>query len=347
MTTPVPLSARLAALLTLVLTLAAAACAQPLPTTPPAPPAKKPVIVCTVSMITSVVAEIAGDRCEVTGLIGAGIDPHLFKPTRADVARLLSADAVFFNGLHLEGKLIEALERVGKNGKPVVAVTRDVPPASLHHPGGTGEHPDPHVWMDPTLWASTAGVIAETLASIDPAGKDGFTRRAEAFKARADTLHAYAQKVLNTVPKDARVLVTAHDAFGYFGSRYGFEVVGLQGISTESEAGVRDVERIVSMLVDRKIRAVFVESTIPPRTVRALVEGAGAKGHAVTIGGELFSDAAGAAGTYEGTYIGMIDHNVTTIARALGGEAPSGGLDGRLSSPFMDREKPDPAEAPK
>lgn len=308
-------------------------------------PAKKPAVVCTVSMITSVADEVAGDRCEVTGLIGAGVDPHLFKPTRADIAALLGADAVLYNGLHLEGKLIEALERVEKAGKPVTPVTRSIAAPSLRHPDGADEHPDPHVWMDPTLWATTATVIADTLSSVDPAGKAEYAARAEAFKQRALKLHAYAEKVLASVPRESRVLVTAHDAFGYFGARYGFEVVGLQGISTESEAGVRDVERIVSMLVERNIKAVFVESTIPARTVRALVEGAAAKGHRVAIGGELFSDAAGAAGTYEGTYIGMIDHNVTIIARALGGEAPAQGMDGRLSSPLMDREKPDGTEA--
>ena len=289
-----------------------------------------PTVVCTTGMIADLASRIAADRCEVVALMGAGIDPHLYAPTRSDVAALMGADLVLYNGLLLEGKLTDTLVRAATAGRPVVAVCDGIDPAVLLEPEGFEGHTDPHVWMDPTLWALGAGVIRDRLIALDPEGRAAYEANAAALLAELAALDAYARGVLASVPERSRVLVTAHDAFNYLGRRYGYEVVGIQGISTDSEAGVRDIQRLVDLIVERGIKAVFVESTVSARNISALVDGAAARGHTVTIGGELFSDAMGPAGTYEGTYPGMIDHNVTTIARALDGQAPQRGMSGRL-----------------
>ena len=287
-------------------------------------------VVTTVGMITDLVERVAGDRAAVTGLIQPGIDPHLYKPTRTDIRALLAADVVFYNGLLLEGKMTDAFVRTASAGTTVVAVTGELDDALLLEPEELEGHTDPHVWMDPSAWARTVGVIESALAAHDPAHAEGYRARAATLRAELEELDSYAQRVLATVPESARVLVTAHDAFAYFGRRYGFEVVGIQGISTESEAGVRDIERLVDLLVEREISAVFVESTVSDRNIRALLAGAESRGHRVRIGGSLYSDAMGASGTYAGTYAGMIDHNVTLITRELGGQAPELGMRGRL-----------------
>ncbi|TVQ31215.1 MAG: manganese transporter [Phycisphaeraceae bacterium] len=288
-------------------------------------------VVATTSMIGDVASEVGGDRVRVFTIIGPGVDPHLYKPGRSDVARMLGADIVFYNGLLLEGKMTDALIRVARSGRPVYAVTELMDEDSLLSPEEFDGHFDPHVWMDPVAWSQAVDVIAAKLAELDPAGAPEYSRRAEAYKAELEKLDAYARQALSSVPEQSRVLVTAHDAFNYLGRRYDFEVLGVQGLSTESEAGVRDIENLVNMIVERRIPAVFAETTVPDRNVRALVSGARARGYTVALGPELFSDATGAAGTYEGTYIGMIDHNITAITRALGGEAPTGGMNGRLS----------------
>lgn len=289
------------------------------------------VIAATTGMVADVARAVAGDRAEVVGLMGPGVDPHLYKPTRSDVQRLMDADVIFYNGLLLEGKMTDTLVRAATSGKPVHAVTELLDDSYLLEPEEFEGHHDPHVWMDPEAWAKTLGVVRDALAAADPSGEADYAANAASQDARIAELDDYARRVLGSVPEESRVLVTAHDAFNYFGKRYGFEVVGIQGISTESEAGVRDIEQLVDLLVDRNIGAVFVESTVSQRNIDALIAGANARGHSVTIGGELFSDAMGDAGTYEGTYIGMIDHNVTTIARALGGEAPARGMNGKLA----------------
>lgn len=288
-------------------------------------------ITATTGMVADVARSVAGDRAEVVGLMGPGVDPHLYKPTRSDVQRLMDADVIFYNGLLLEGKMTDTLVRAATSGKPVHAVTELLDDSYLLEPEEFEGHHDPHVWMDPEAWAKTLGVVRDALAAADPSGEADYAANAASQDARIAELDDYARRVLGSVPEESRVLVTAHDAFNYFGKRYGFEVVGIQGISTESEAGVRDIEQLVDLLVDRNIGAVFVESTVSQRNIDALIAGARARGHTVTIGGELFSDAMGDAGTYEGTYIGMIDHNVTTIARALGGEAPARGMNGKLA----------------
>lgn len=288
-------------------------------------------IVATTGMVTDIVSQVAGERANVVGLMGEGIDPHLYKPTRSDIERIMGADVVFYNGLLLEGKMTDALIRAATAGKPVYAVTELLDEQFLLEPEEFEGLYDPHVWMDPSAWAGTVEVVRDNLIAYDPAGESVYTANAEAAIAQVMALDAYAQGVLASVPEQQRVLVTAHDAFNYFGRRFDYEVVGIQGISTESEAGVQDIEELVDMLVDRKIGAVFVESTVSQRNINALVDGARARGHEVIVGGELFSDAMGSPGTYEGTYIGMIDHNATTIARALGGEVPEGGMQGKLS----------------
>ena len=253
----------------------------------------------------------------IDSLMGAGVDPHLYKLTRADIARLLGASHLLYCGLGLEGKMLDAVERLARSGKPVTAVCEAVPEADrLPVAAGYAGAADPHLWMDPALWAKALETAAGRLGVPAP---EGFA-----------ALDAYARASIASIPPDARVLVTAHDAFAYFGRRYGLEVVGIQGVNTESEAGLRAIEAAVETVVARRLPAVFVESTVSDRNVRAIVEGAAARGHRVAIGGLLFSDAMGPAGTYEGTYIGMIDHNVTTIARALGGQAPERGMQGKL-----------------
>ena len=287
-------------------------------------------VVCTVGMITDVASRVAGDRADVTGLMGPGVDPHLYKPTRSDIAKLMRADVVFYNGLLLEGKMTDSLVRAASSGKKVVAVTERLDEAYLLTPEEFEGLFDPHVWMDPGAWRHVVPVIRDTLSAYDPAGAETYRSNAEAYLEELDELDAYARKVLATVPERQRVLITAHDAFNYFGRRFGYEVVGIQGLSTESEAGVRDIERLVDLIVERDVKAVFVESTVSRRNVQALVDGARARGREVVIGGQLFSDAMGAPGSYEGTYLGMLDHNVTTVARALGGDVPERGMRGRL-----------------
>ncbi|WP_119680058.1 metal ABC transporter solute-binding protein, Zn/Mn family [Indioceanicola profundi] len=291
----------------------------------------KPAIVATTGQVADMVRIVAASRAEVTGLLQEGIDPHTYKLTRSDIGRLMAADAVFYNGLLLEGKMTDALLRIGGSGKPVHAVSEWMPKDRLLAPAEFEGQYDPHVWMDVALWTQAMDGVVEALSKLDPDGVDGFRANEAAYGTQLRRLHDYAGQVLSSVPDAARVLVTAHDAFNYLGRAYGVEVVGIQGLSTESEAGLQRVEEIVSMLVDRKIPAVFVETSVTDRNVRALIEGAASRGHKVVIGGSLFSDAMGAPGTYEGTYVGMIDHNVTTIARALGGDAPAGGFQGRLA----------------
>ena len=288
-------------------------------------------IVGTVGMVTDVVQQVAGDRAQVRGMMGPGVDPHLYKPTRNDIRMLISADVIFANGLLLEGKLSDALIRAARSGKKVFPVAELLDKQFLLEPAEFDGLYDPHVWMDPSAWAKAVEAIRDKLAEHDPRGRDTYTANAEALLKQINELDAYAEKVLTSVPEGQRVLVTAHDAFNYFGRRYGYEVVGIQGLSTESEAGVRDIERLVSLLVERKIKAVFVESTVSQRNIRALIEGTAARGHTVVVGGELFSDAMGQPGTYEGTYLGMIDHNASVIARALGGDVPAGGMQGKIA----------------
>ena len=288
-------------------------------------------VAATVGMIADIVREVAGDRAEVTGIIGEGVDPHLYKPTSSDVKELQAADVIFYNGLKLEGKMGDVLERIAQSGKPVSAVTEEI----LSDPGflieEDSDHHDPHVWMDVKGWIRAVNVVEKTLSEFDADNAPAYAENAAALRETLESLDEYAATTIATIPENQRVLVTAHDAFNYMARAYGLEVRGIQGLSTESEAGVRDIENLVNYLVEKKIPAVFVETSVSDKNVRALVEGTNARGHTVVIGGELFSDAMGPAGTYEGTYVGMIDHNVTTIAKALGGSPPEGGFQNKLT----------------
>jgi len=288
-------------------------------------------VAATVGMIADIVSVVAGDNAEVVGIIGAGVDPHLYKPTSTDVKVLQSSDVIFYNGLMLEGKMGDILVRLARAGKPVYAVTEEILNDSDYILTDEEGHQDPHVWMDVQGWIKAVNAVAVALSDYDDANASDYRENASNYIAELEALDGYAKEKIASIPETQRVLVTAHDAFGYMARAYGLEVLGIQGLSTESEAGVKDIEDLVNYLVENSIPAVFVETSVSDKNIKALIEGAGAKGHDVVIGGELFSDAMGAAGTYEGTYLGMIDHNVTTITRALGGEAPEGGISGKLS----------------
>lgn len=311
--------------------LLSSGCTAPEPSAKARPEAYPYAIVATVGMIADVARHVAGDLAVVEGLIGEGVDPHLYKPTRGDVVRLSAADVVLYNGLMLEGKLGDVLVRVARAGKPVHAVTEAILAEDDYVMATEADHYDPHVWMDVSGWMRAVDVIADALSAYDPENAALYAANAAAYRHQLEALHAYAAKSIGSIPEEKRVLVTAHDAFNYLGRAYGLEVHGIQGLSTESEAGVQDIENLIRFIAERGIPAVFVETSVADKNVRALVEGCQARGHDVRIGGSLFSDAMGPGGTYEGTYIGMIDHNVTAITRALGGEAPEKGMQEKLS----------------
>ena len=287
-------------------------------------------VVATTGMIADTLRRVGGDLVEVKALMGPGVDPHAYRQTRTDILALAKADLVFWNGLYLEAQMEELLGDIAKR-TTVEALAEVVPVgARISHDDYANRY-DPHVWMDPELWQLVVGGARDALSINWPEKAEYFARNAQEYVAELDSLRAYSSKVLSSVPEDARVLVTAHDAFNYFGRAYGYDVIGIQGISTESEAGLNRMTDLVEMLVDRKVQAVFVESSVSDRSVRALIEGAASQGWDVRIGGELYSDAMGAEGTYEGTYVGMIDHNVTVIAEGLGGMVPARGMTGKLS----------------
>ena len=313
------------------LVLAAAALVAGLAAPAGAARAETPLsVVATTGMIADAAREVGGAHVEVQALMGPGIDPHSYRQTRSDIAAMTRADLVLWHGLYLEAQLESFLLELAER-RPVAAVAEALPDNLLIGHDDYPDKHDPHVWMNPNLWARVVLAIRDALSEAAPEHAGTFRANAEAYAAELAALAGYASEVLASVPAERRVLVTAHDAFNYFGSAYGFEVVGIQGISTESEAGLARIAELVDLLVARDVGAVFVESTVSDRNVRALVEGAAAAGHEVVVGGELFSDAMGAPGTYEGRYVGMIDHNATVIARALGGEAPERGMNGRLA----------------
>ncbi|MBS0126434.1 metal ABC transporter solute-binding protein, Zn/Mn family [Thetidibacter halocola] len=286
-------------------------------------------VVATTGMIADAARAIAGEAAEVTALMGPGVDPHSYRQTRTDIVALSRADLVLWNGLYLEAQLEGLLLDLGRKTS-VVAVAEAAPEADLLRHSEYEGRTDPHLWMAPRLWSHAVTATRDAMLALRD--EPTFVENAARLLAEIETVDAKARDALSTVPEAARVLVTAHDAFGYFGREYHFEVMGIQGISTQSEAGLARIAELVDTLVARRIPAVFVESSVSDRNIRALIEGAAAQGHDVRIGGELFSDAMGEPGTWEGTYVGMIDHNVTTITRALGGDAPETGFFGRLGS---------------
>ncbi|MEP2715988.1 zinc ABC transporter substrate-binding protein [Pseudophaeobacter sp.] len=288
-------------------------------------------LVATTGMIADAARQVGGAEVEVKALMGPGVDPHAYRQTRSDIVAMTRADLVLWHGLYLEAQMEDFFHDLERK-RTVVAVAEGLPKDLLRGHDDYADKFDPHVWMTPALWKLVVGEVQKALTQARPAAAEVFAANAKAHLADLDRLIAYGGDVLSKVPENNRVLLTAHDAFGYFGRDYGFEVLGVQGISTQSEAGLNRIGELVNLLVSRDIKAVFVESSVSDRSVRALIEGAAAQGHVVSIGGELFSDAMGADGTYEGTYLGMLDHNMTTIANALGAEAPARGMDGKLSA---------------
>jgi manganese/zinc/iron transport system substrate-binding protein len=270
--------------------------------------------VCTTGMVADLVRHVGGSHVSVTQLMGAGIDPHLYKTSTADIEKLSSADAIFYSGLHLEGKMGDVFVRMARR-KPVYPVTEGVLESEILEVGD-GQF-DPHLWFDVSLWSQCVDVVAEALVSFDPPHADEYKQNAATYRERLAKLHEECKTRIATIPADRRVLVTAHDAFAYFGRAYAMEVKAIQGISTETEAGVKEINDLVDFIAQRKIKAVFIETSVSDRNIKALVEGCQAKGHTVVIGGELFSDAMGEEGTPEGTYEGMVRHNVETIVKAL------------------------------
>ena len=277
-------------------------------------------VVATTSMVADLAREVGGDRVEVDGLMGPGVDPHLYRPRESDVARLVGADLVLYNGLELEGKMGEVLEQVEGRGIIAEPVAEVIDPDLLLAPAEFKGNPDPHVWMDVSLWRRVAGSVADALSALDPTHAETYAANASAYQARLDTLDAWVKEQVQRVPPDQRVLVTAHDAFNYFGRAYGFEVRGLQGISTATEAGTADVRDLAAFVAERRIPALFVETSVSQRSIQAVLQAVRARGSDVRIGGSLFSDALGDVGTPEGTYEGMIRHNVSTIVSGLVGD---------------------------
>ena len=293
-------------------------------------PEKQFDIIATTAMVGDIARHVVGDRGSVVCLMGEGVDPHLYKPTAADAKRILRSDIVFYSGLMLEGRMTDTFMKAARIGKTVFPVTELVDEAYLLEPPEMKGHWDPHVWMDVSAWSHAVDAVADAMCQEDPKYCDEYKTRATSYKKELEKLHLYIKNSIASIPTSSRVLITAHDAFNYFGRAYGIEVIGIQGLSTESEAGIGDVNNLVDLLVTRKIKAVFIESSVSDRNVRALIEGAASRGHEVYIGGTLFSDAMGEGGTYEGTYLGMLDHNATTITRALGGKAPIRGMQNKL-----------------
>ncbi len=276
----------------------------------------KPNIVATTGMIADLVRNIGKDSVQVTALMGPGVDPHLYKATQGDLGRLQAADVIFYNGLHLEGKMGEIFEKL-EQIKTVVPVAEAVDSSKLLQDPVYRGNFDPHIWFDVALWASTMDRIVETLSEVDPESKAFYEANARAYRQELQELHDWVAAEIQKIPAEKRTLITAHDAFNYFGEAYGIEVRGLQGISTLSEFGLKDRVDLVNFIVERGIKAVFVETSVSEKNIESIVEGTRQRGHDLVIGGNLYSDAMGEAGTPEGTYVGMVRANVQTIVEGL------------------------------
>jgi len=282
----------------------------------------RPLVVATTTQARDALEILAGERIRLIGLMGAGVDPHLYRPTEADISAMNRADAVFYSGLHLEGQLGEVLAALGERAVRVVDLSNPVKQAGFTIGGFTLSEAyrnvdDPHFWFDPRNWQLSITHVAGELALLDPAGAAGYAQRAEDYNAQLDLLFAWATAAMAAVPAEQRVLVTSHDAFQYFGQAFGWEVRGLQGLSTEDEAGVADVQSLVNFVIERDIPVLFIESSVPPNAIESVREGARARGHAIGLGlRELYSDAMDAPGSFGGTYVGMLAENVTTILQS-------------------------------
>ena len=285
-----------------------------------------PLIVCTTPIVADLVRSVGGDKVEVVALIAPGVDPHLWTPTRTDILAILDADAVFLNGLMLEGRIGDSIQRAESLDRPVLRVAQTLGREDLLSDPKRATYLDPHIWMDPVLWGRTARPVAETLAKVAPSHRAEFIANAERFEAIAQDLARECSLALSVIPRERRTLVSAHDAFGYYGKRFDLEVRGLQGLSTESEASIADIEHLVAEIAQRRVPTAFVETTVSDRTIRALVEGCGSIGHELAIGEPLYSDSLGRPGTPEGTWIGMIRHNTRVIAQSLAGPSSTSGV---------------------
>lgn len=272
----------------------------------------------TTTHVTDMVESIGGDEVEVTALMGPGVDPHLYEASQGDIGALQEADAIFYSGLFLEGQLNDILIQVGQQ-TPTVQVTSAIPEGDLLPSRDYEGQADPHVWFDPELWLTGVGPVVEQLSELKPDAADDFERRGEEYRDEAMEAHEYVREQMESIPEDDRILVTSHDAFNYFGEAYGFEVRGLQGLSTESEAGAGDVSELAGFLVEEEIPAIFPESSVSPRSLEAVEAAARDQGWNLTVGDELYADAMGEPDTEEGTYAGMLRANADTIAAGLGG----------------------------
>lgn len=277
---------------------------------------KEGIVIATTGQIGDAVKIIGGDHLQVTTLMGPGVDPHLYKATQSDLTKLNDAEVVFYNGLHLEGQMEEIFDSMAEE-KTVQAVAGEIDQTKLLADPENATLHDPHIWFDIDLWKSVVHTISDTLAEEYPEHKSDFESNEKAYLEKLDELKQYTASRVEEIPASQRILVTAHDAFNYFGESQGFVVRGLQGLSTDSEYGVKDVQNMVDYLVKNNIKAIFVESSVSDKAMKAVIEGAKEKGHSIVIGGELFSDAMGAEGTEEGTYLGMYKHNVDVIVDAL------------------------------
>lgn len=274
-------------------------------------------IVTTTTMITDMVQNIGGDKVAVQGLMGSGVDPHLYKASEGDVSKLFNADVIIYNGLHLEGKLEDIFEKMRKQQKQTIAVADAIAKNGLISSEYFASSYDPHIWFHIGYWKQATEFVVNELKKLDPKNAENFEKNGQAYIQKLTALANEVRSVIEVLPVEKRILVTAHDAFNYFGKLHNFEVVGLQGLSTATEAGVQDVQKLANFIIEKNIKAIFVESSVPKRTIEALQASVKAKGHEVAIGGTLYSDALGDAGTVEGTYIGMYTYNVATIVNAL------------------------------
>ena len=274
-------------------------------------------IVTTTTMITDLVKNIGSDKVLVQGLMGSGVDPHLYKASEGDVSKLFNADVVFYNGLHLEGKLEEVFEKMHHQQIKTVAIGNVLDKKALISSVNFASSFDPHIWFDINNWKQCASFVATQLIEIDPKNAEFYKTNAETYLTKLSKLEIEIRGIVEHLPREKRILVTAHDAFNYFGKAYDFEVVGLQGLSTATEAGVQDVQKIAKYIIKHQVKAIFVESSVPQRTIEALQAAVTSKNHEVVIGGTLFSDALGNPETEEGKYIGMFRYNVRTIVEAL------------------------------
>ncbi|PKR81274.1 manganese transporter [Brumimicrobium salinarum] len=274
-------------------------------------------IVTTTSIITDLVENIGGENVHIEGVMGAGVDPHLYKASEGDVMKLSRADMIFYNGLHLEGKLVDIFERMEYQNIKTVAVADALDKNELINSELFGGNFDPHIWFNIKFWEKITLFVADELSKAVPEHEEEFQKNAQNYLQELKYLDVELHKKIAELPKDKRRLVTAHDAFSYFGKAFDFDVVGLQGLSTATEAGVQDVQETANYIIDHKVNAIFIESSVPRRTIEALQASVNSKDHNVKIGGTLYSDALGNPGTVEGTYIGMFKYNVETIVNAL------------------------------